>query len=85
MRALEDHYWWFVSRRRLARALLAQHSPDAKTVLDLGCGTGALLGELGAKMDVVGLDFSGQAIGMCLDDTVQTTLQAHSDRLTTKV
>lgn len=96
MFALEDRYWWFVARRRLALALLERsapilgaspaprppgfqpgHSPqshptpnpprgeEAPTVLDLGCGTGAVLGELASWAEPVGLDMSALALGFC--------------------
>ena len=62
MRDQEDHYWWFVARRRLALTLLADSvRPDA-TVLDLGSGTGAVLAELQARYQAVGMDFSPHAL-----------------------
>ncbi|MCG9895153.1 MAG: class I SAM-dependent methyltransferase [Fimbriimonadaceae bacterium] len=65
MRALEDRYWWFVSRRQMARNWLAEFAPEGP-VLDLGCGTGALLHELQtAGREAHGLDFSPLAIDFC--------------------
>lgn len=61
MRSLEDEYWWFVSRRRLALELLAENAPSGP-VLDVGCGTGALLEELQKTRDADGLDFSPLAL-----------------------
>ena len=64
----ENHSWWFVSRRRILRALLKKYLPkiDSKrTILDAGCGTGinlALLSEFG---DVKGVDRSDEAIHFC--------------------
>jgi SAM-dependent methyltransferase len=65
---LEDSYWWFVGRRRLATALLEQwlpHNPVGP-ILDVGCGTGGnlefLLGRwgCGAGIDLnpLALDFA---------------------------
>ena len=72
MFALEDRYWWFVARRRLALGLLrgrrAVGSPDVGThpvVLDLGCGTGVVLSELSTWATPVGLDMSALALGFC--------------------
>ncbi|MDR3691672.1 MAG: methyltransferase domain-containing protein [Fimbriimonas sp.] len=63
---LEDHYWWFVGRRRLAIDLLKDHvtvtQPD---VLDLGCGTGVVLHELAEWANPIGLDMSTLAMGYC--------------------
>ena len=42
MAAEEGEHWWFVSRRRVLKALIerrAKPSPDAN-VLDMGCGSG---------------------------------------------
>jgi len=63
---LEDQYWWFVGRRRLALNLLRHHvnvsNPD---VLDLGCGTGVVLRELSSWARPTGLDMSELALGYC--------------------
>ncbi|MCB8931841.1 MAG: class I SAM-dependent methyltransferase [Chthonomonadaceae bacterium] len=63
MRRLEDRYWWFVGRRTLALGLLdSARLRGHPRVLDLGCGTGAVLGELAKKADTVGVDMSDQAL-----------------------
>lgn len=61
MRQFEDEYWWFVSRRRLALSLLEEFEPAGK-VLDVGCGTGAVLAEIQKTRDAFGLDFSELAL-----------------------
>lgn len=63
MRAIEDRYWWYVSRRGLARALLTAFRAPSGPLLDLGCGTGAFLAEWGDG--AVGLDFSPEALECC--------------------
>jgi SAM-dependent methyltransferase len=63
---LESHYWWFVARRRLALRLLRKWlptNPSKPTILDLGCGTGAMLEELQTFANPVGLDMSPVALG----------------------
>jgi len=63
---LEDHYWWFVGRRRLALQLLKNYTtvsnPD---VLDLGCGTGVVLRELSSWARPTGVDMSHLALNFC--------------------
>lgn len=59
MYALEDRYWWFVGRRYLALDLLRKYAATG-SVLDLGCGTGVVLGDLGA--DAIGVDMSPLAL-----------------------
>lgn len=57
----EDHYWWFVARRELALTLLSRAEGP---VLDVGCGTGALLSTM--SEDAVGVDSSPEALKFCL-------------------
>lgn len=62
-------HWWFVSRRRLAIGLLKKYADLSKklTILDLGCGTGDLLQELGgfAAIAAKGLDISPEMAEIC--------------------
>lgn len=64
MRELEDHYWWFVARRRLALALLDDAGVETSRMVDLGCGAGALLRELAERGPAVGLDRSSAALAL---------------------
>jgi SAM-dependent methyltransferase len=76
MFSLEDHYWWFVGRRRLALGLLKTAcTTDSPRVLDLGCGTGVVLRDLGSWARPIGVDMSPYALNFCrqrgLDQTIQ--------------
>ena len=68
MYRLEDSYWWFVGRHRLMEALLhsTYGAPKASekplTILDIGCGTGAMSQRLKAWGSVVSADFSPLAL-----------------------
>ena len=64
LRDLEDSYWWFVARRELAIDLIrGQLGPGP--ILDMGCGTGAVLTELQALAPAIGLDVSPVALKFC--------------------
>src|SRR5437588_5414835 len=65
---LEDSYWWFVGRHDLVLTTLRNRfgaRPERKlTILDIGCGTGAMSRKLqdGEWGDVVSADFSPLAL-----------------------
>ena len=44
------------------RRLIRQHKPKARTLLELACGTGAILKILAKSYDVAGLDVSPQML-----------------------
>ena len=46
------------------RSLIEQHKPEAKTVLEIACGTGAILGFLADTYEVTGLDRSRQMLAL---------------------
>ncbi len=70
MYRLEDTYWWFVGRHRLVEALLSscyglpseQCASEPLTILDIGCGTGAMSIRLTRWGRVVSADFSPLAL-----------------------
>lgn len=68
MYRFEDRYWWFIARRHLITSLLETYYPrDGRLqILDIGCGTGAMLDELVPFGTVVGADFSPEALQFCV-------------------
>lgn len=46
------------------RGLIERHKPETKTVLEIACGTGAILGFLAGTYDVMGLDRSRQMLAL---------------------
>lgn len=67
MYRFEDSYWWFVARRTLIASLLSQRykKDGSLNILDIGCGTGAMLDVLAPFGTVAGADFSAEALEYC--------------------
>lgn len=42
--AAEQSHFWFIARRRLIRDMVRHHFPGVNRVLEIGCGTGQLVG-----------------------------------------
>src|SRR5712691_4810446 len=60
---IEDWYWWSVGTRRIFRDWLAAAvRAPAPSLLDVGCGTGALAAELTGLGRVTALDLSAEAV-----------------------
>jgi len=56
------------------RGLLEQHHPTAKTVLELGCGTGTVLRHLQKCYEVSGIDLSEQMLALAADKVPEAHL-----------
>ena len=46
------------------RQLILQNRPEAETVLELGCGTGAVIAHLSEEFEVTGLDLSSEMLSI---------------------
>src|ERR1700722_10013270 len=64
---VEETHWWYRALHRLIFDTLERELPDwrTKAVLDAGCGTGAILKQLGNPDMNVGVDLAGEAISFC--------------------
>ncbi len=64
---VEETHWWYGALHRLIFQTLESELPDwrEKTVLDVGCGTGAILKQLGNPEKNVGIDLAPEAISFC--------------------
>jgi len=79
---LEDHHWWFVGKRLLLDALLAADGPPpGGRILDVGCGTGAVLAGLGRHGRPVGIDRSADSLAFCRRRGLVALARADASRL----
>jgi SAM-dependent methyltransferase len=64
---VEETHWWYAALHRLIFQALDAELPDwrKKNVLDVGCGTGAILKQLGNPEKNVGIDLAPEAISFC--------------------
>ena len=67
MLRVEETHWWYRALHRLTFQMLESELPDwrLKTILDAGCGTGAILKQLGNAEQNVGVDVAPEAILLC--------------------
>ncbi|AHB40332.1 TPA: class I SAM-dependent methyltransferase [candidate division WWE3 bacterium] len=67
MADMENEYWWHIGKRHLVKALVERHFGDKRnlSILDVGCGTGALARALTEFGAVTGFDVSSDAIAFC--------------------
>jgi ubiquinone/menaquinone biosynthesis C-methylase UbiE len=65
--ALEEKHWWHSTRRRMVLAQLEDRYRGRQDLrlLDVGCGTGRMLSELGHFGAEAGLDLSDEALAFC--------------------
>ena len=64
---VEETHWWYKALHRLIFQTLETELSDwrAKEILDVGCGTGAILKQLGNPEKNVGIDLAPEAISFC--------------------
>ncbi|MBC8145306.1 MAG: class I SAM-dependent methyltransferase [bacterium] len=60
----EEKHWWFAARSIIVRRIIEKYGNlrPGDTILDIGCGTGAILKELSRTYSVVGIDMSPLAV-----------------------
>ena len=63
---LEEIHWWHISKRRTVKTLISKFCKKKKLkILDMGCGAGKNMEELGILGNVFGIDKSFEAIDYC--------------------
>ena len=60
---LEDSHWWFVARRQILAAMVAELAlPPRSVIVDIGCGAGGNLAQFAADHECIGIDASAEAL-----------------------
>jgi len=64
---IETTHWWFSARQKIVLDIIQNRLalPRGAKVLDVGCGTGAILAEFARQFDAYGTDTSSLAIEFC--------------------
>ena len=80
---LEDSYWWFVGKRRIAQNLIEEfvHLNQREAILDVGCGTGATMCFLDHYGRAYGIDVSETALCFCQERALARLSRASALRL----
>ncbi len=84
MSDLEDKLWWFLGMRQISGALLERYLPARgreRSILDVGCGTGGMLGTLRSHGRTFGADASRQALRFAVTRVRAPLIQADVCRL----
>lgn len=79
---IEDSHWWFVARQRIVLDQFVRatngappsRSAGERRILDVGCGTGAMLARLTDFGEAIGIDSSPEAATYCRRRNVQMAL-----------
>jgi ubiquinone/menaquinone biosynthesis C-methylase UbiE len=81
---VEETHWWYKALHRLIFQTLEAELPDwrAKEIVDVGCGTGAILKQLGNPEKNVGIDLAPEAISFCRQRGLNNVQQGDIHALT---
>jgi len=80
---VEETHWWYGALHRLIFQALETELPDwrKKEIVDVGCGTGAILKQLGNPGKNVGIDLAPEAISFCRERGLNNVRQGDIDAL----
>lgn len=79
---VEQEHRWFRSRRHIVSRFIEKlQVPNGSTVIDVWCGTGAFLEELGTRFNAWGVDSSPMAVDFCQSRGIVNVHQGSLDDL----
>jgi len=65
MYKIQNTHWWFVGKADIVEDVINRRAggqADRRTILDIGCGTGLMLGRLSKYGNAYGIDHSAEAV-----------------------
>ena len=81
MYEFEEKYWWWIGKREIIKSILNRLNSNFSNILDTGCGTGINLDYLKGYGDVIGLDFSKDALDFSKMRKNKNLIQANAENL----
>jgi SAM-dependent methyltransferase len=80
---VEETHWWYRALHQFIFRALEHALPDwrTKAILDVGCGTGAVLKQLGNPQQNAGIDLAPEAISFCQKRGLKNVCQADINAL----
>ncbi len=79
---VEQGHWWYKTRRGIVHDLINKFVKNKPiSILDVGCGPGALMTELKQYGQVEGVDFSPDAVSFCKSRGIESVQVAPAESL----
>ena len=80
---IENEHWWFAARQHILREFMEKKMrvPPGTRLLDVGCGTGAILDSFSKRYEAYGQDVSPQAVEFCRKRGIVNVVLGTLDRL----
>jgi len=80
---IENEHWWFAARQKILWNFISQNLSltQKSKVLDVGCGTGAILDTFTKHFEAYGQDVSEQAVDFCKQRGLQNVFRGYLNEL----
>jgi ubiquinone/menaquinone biosynthesis C-methylase UbiE len=81
MHKLEETHWWFQGKKYIIKSIMSSIEIPEGRYLDIGCGTGMFLREIGKGRMSYGVDVSEQALSYCSKKVDASLVRAFGNKL----